>query len=163
MEGAQLFENCDPVAHIGPSWVLPLKSHTPSWRRRCLSPTRYSSDVSLCGRLGPVVKPNTQLLSTWMLWFSWVRVRHILRSSLSGSRPQSAEMETVAQRRASMDDSFHLPNFPHMAWKKCIGILIVWFKVVDPQQQQQIFPRFSPLTIQNKMKMLRLDLSNVRF
>ena len=45
-----------------------------------------------------------------------VRVRHILRSSLSGSRPKSAEMETVAQRRASMDDSFHLPNFPHMAW-----------------------------------------------
>merc|ERR1719370_1736293 len=45
-----------------------------------------------------------------------VRVRHILRSSLSGSRPKSAEMETVAQRRASMDDSFDLPNFPHMAW-----------------------------------------------
>ena len=22
----------------------------------------------------------------------------------------------MAQRRGSMDDSFHLPNFPHMAW-----------------------------------------------
>ena len=34
----------------------------------------------------------------------------------AGSRPKSAEMETMAQHRASMDDSFHLPNFPHMAW-----------------------------------------------
>ena len=25
-------------------------------------------------------------------------------------------MEAMAQRRGSMDDSFHLPNFPHMAW-----------------------------------------------
>ena len=25
-------------------------------------------------------------------------------------------MKTMAQRRVSMDDSFHLPNFPHMAW-----------------------------------------------
>ena len=28
----------------------------------------------------------------------------------------TAEMETMAQRHVSMDDSFHLPNFPHMAW-----------------------------------------------
>ena len=27
----------------------------------------------------------------------------------------TAERETMAQRRGSMDDSFHLPNFPHMA------------------------------------------------
>ena len=27
-----------------------------------------------------------------------------------------AEMETMAPRRGSMDDSFHLPNFPRMAW-----------------------------------------------
>ena len=27
-----------------------------------------------------------------------------------------AEMDTMAQRCGSMDDSFHLPNFPHMAW-----------------------------------------------
>ena len=27
-----------------------------------------------------------------------------------------AVMETMAQRRNSMDDSIHLPNFPHMAW-----------------------------------------------
>lgn len=63
-------KSCDPVPHTGPSWVLPLKSHTPSWRRRCQSPTRHSSDASLCGSLGPVVKPNTQLLSTWMLWLT---------------------------------------------------------------------------------------------
>ena len=25
-------------------------------------------------------------------------------------------MEAMAQHRGSMDDSFHLPNFPHMAW-----------------------------------------------
>ena len=46
---------------------------------------------------------------------------------LSQSRPYSEEqstgaansmavMGTMAQRHASIDDSFHLPNFPHMAW-----------------------------------------------
>ena len=28
----------------------------------------------------------------------------------------TAEMETMAQRRGSMDDSFHRPNLSHMAW-----------------------------------------------
>ena len=28
----------------------------------------------------------------------------------------TAEKETMAQRRGSINDSFHLPNFPHMAW-----------------------------------------------
>ena len=37
------------------------------------------------------------------------------RSSLPAA-DLTAEMETMAQRRSSMDDSFHLPNFPHMAW-----------------------------------------------
>ena len=37
------------------------------------------------------------------------------RSSLPAA-DLTAEMETMAQRRGSMDDSFHLPNFPHMAW-----------------------------------------------
>ena len=26
------------------------------------------------------------------------------------------EMETMAQRRGSMDDSFNLSSFPHMGW-----------------------------------------------
>ena len=43
------------------------------------------------------------------------RVRRILKSSLAAA-DLTAEMLTLAQRRASMDDSFHLPNFPHMAW-----------------------------------------------
>ena len=60
---------------------------------------------------------TTRQASTGMIHIPrYTRVRRILMSSLSGSRPKSAEMETVAQRRASMDDSFHLPNFPHMAW-----------------------------------------------
>ena len=33
----------------------------------------------------------------------------------TGRADLTAEMETMAQRRSSMDDSFHLPNFPHMA------------------------------------------------
>ena len=37
------------------------------------------------------------------------------RSSLPAA-DLTAEMETMAQRHVSMDDSFHLPNFPHMAW-----------------------------------------------
>ena len=37
------------------------------------------------------------------------------RSSLPAA-DLTAEMETMAQRRGTMDDSFHLPNFPHMAW-----------------------------------------------
>ena len=44
-----------------------------------------------------------------------VRVSRIPRSSLPAA-DLTAEMETMAQRRASMDDPFHLPNFPHMAW-----------------------------------------------
>ena len=44
-----------------------------------------------------------------------VRVSHIPRSSLPAANLM-AVMETMAQRRGSMDDSFHLPNFPHMAW-----------------------------------------------
>ena len=27
-----------------------------------------------------------------------------------------ADMEAMAKLRGSMDDSFHLPDFPHMAW-----------------------------------------------
>ena len=42
-------------------------------------------------------------------------VSHILRSSLPAANLM-AVMETMAQRRDSMDDSIHLPNFPHMAW-----------------------------------------------
>ena len=34
----------------------------------------------------------------------------------------TADMETMAQRRVSLDDSFHLPNFPHMAWVVYRGI-----------------------------------------
>ena len=41
---------------------------------------------------------------------------------------KTAEMETMAQRRGSMDDSFHLPNFPHMAW-------------IDPSALPAICPR----------------------
>ena len=44
-----------------------------------------------------------------------VRVSHIPRSSLPAANLM-AVMETMAQRRDSMDDSIHLPNFPHMAW-----------------------------------------------
>ena len=38
----------------------------------------------------------------------------MLRTSLYGSRPKSAEMETVAQCCASVVDSFHIHNFPHI-------------------------------------------------
>ena len=37
------------------------------------------------------------------------------RSSLPAA-DLAAEMETMAQRHDSMNDSFHLPNSPHMAW-----------------------------------------------
>ena len=37
------------------------------------------------------------------------------RSSLPAD-DLTAEMETIAQRRGSMDDSLHQPNLPHMAW-----------------------------------------------
>ena len=39
-----------------------------------------------------------------------VRVRALPAADLA------AEMETMARRRGSMDDSFHQPNFSHMAW-----------------------------------------------
>ena len=41
--------------------------------------------------------------------------QRLLRSSLPAA-DLTAEMETMAQRHVSMDDSIHLPNFPHMAW-----------------------------------------------
>ena len=34
----------------------------------------------------------------------------------TGAANSMAVMRTMAQRHASIDDSFHLPNFPHMAW-----------------------------------------------
>ena len=46
-----------------------------------------------------------------------VRVR-VRVSAFRGAvyRQPQAEMETMAPRRGLMDDSSHLPNFPHMAW-----------------------------------------------
>ena len=44
------------------------------------------------------------------------------RSESASSEEQStaadltAEMETMAQRHVSMEDSFYQPNFPNMAW-----------------------------------------------
>ena len=50
-----------------------------------------------------------------MLRQSQSQSQRLPRSSLPAA-DLTAEMETMAQRRGSMDDSFHLPNFPHMAW-----------------------------------------------
>ena len=44
-----------------------------------------------------------------------VQAKIKIRRSQSQSH-LTAEMETLAQCRGSRDDSFHLPNFPHMAW-----------------------------------------------
>ena len=44
-----------------------------------------------------------------------VQVKIKIRRSQSQSH-LTAEMETLAQCHGSRDDSFHLPNFPHMAW-----------------------------------------------
>ena len=41
--------------------------------------------------------------------------QRLLKSSLPAA-DLTAEMEAMAQRHVSMDDSFHLPNFPHMAY-----------------------------------------------
>ena len=41
--------------------------------------------------------------------------QRLLMSSLQAA-DLTAEIEIMAQRLGSMDDSFHLPNLPQMAW-----------------------------------------------
>ena len=45
----------------------------------------------------------------------WSQTQRLPRSSLLAAE-LTADMETMAPTIGSMDDSFYLPNFPHMAW-----------------------------------------------
>ena len=93
------------------SWIKLLVFLNLHLEKEATSPIDFSPAMNKISHLK--LSKLWDILRIYMsVWFEQIQRQRLPRSLLPATE-LTAEIVTMAQRYSSMDDSFHLPNFPH--------------------------------------------------